>query len=129
MEHHEKADTEIIRAKQVSSINIVARDSYKDFLPGTKSKREGLTVLPPFCIQPLRYMITNTFRISYARQNKKMNPKHSRDAKSTHLFLFNRLENLNNAFLVVRAVNTFKHLAVFAPPDLPHNFIIILFPE
>lgn len=26
-------------------------------------------------------------------------------------------------------MNTFKHLAVFAPPNLPHNFIIILFPE
>lgn len=48
--------------------------------------------------------------------------------KQFYLFLFDRLENLDDALLVVHNVNTFKHFAVFASANLSDNFIVVLIP-
>jgi hypothetical protein len=48
--------------------------------------------------------------------------------KQFYLFLFDRLENLDDALLVVHNVNTFKHFAVLAPANLSDNFIVVLIP-
>lgn len=47
----------------------------------------------------------------------------------TNFFLLDGLENLDDTFLIVGAVNSLEHLTVFPPPYLPHHFIIILLPK
>ncbi len=53
---------------------------------------------------------------------------HKHGHETLYLFLFNRLENLDDALLVVHNVNTFKHFAVLAPANLSDNFIVVLIP-
>ena len=48
--------------------------------------------------------------------------------ETLYLFLFDRLENLDDALLVVHNVNTFKHFAVLASANLSDNFIVVLIP-
>ncbi len=48
--------------------------------------------------------------------------------KQFYLFLFDRLENLDDALLVVHNVDTFKHFAVLASANLSDNFIVVLIP-
>ena len=48
--------------------------------------------------------------------------------KTLYLFLFDRLENLDDALLVVHNIDTFKHFAVLASANLSDNFIVVLIP-
>lgn len=45
----------------------------------------------------------------------------------TNLLLLDRFKDLNDTFLIISTMNTLKDLAVFASPNLPYHFIIILF--
>lgn len=44
------------------------------------------------------------------------------------LFLLDRLENFDDAFLVIDDVYTLKHFTVFASANLPDDLIVILVP-
>ena len=46
----------------------------------------------------------------------------------SHLLFLHRLENLDNALLVVDNVNTFKDFTVFASANLPDYLIVVLIP-
>ncbi len=46
-----------------------------------------------------------------------------------HLFLLDRLKNLDDTALIVECVDTFKHFTVLATSHLPYHLIVILVPE
>ncbi len=54
--------------------------------------------------------------------------KHKQVHGTLYLFLFDRLENLDDALLVVHDIDTFKHFAVLASANLSDNFIVVLIP-
>lgn len=43
-----------------------------------------------------------------------------------HLLLLDGLENLDNATLVVRGMNSLENLTVFPTPHLPHHLVFVL---
>ena len=45
-----------------------------------------------------------------------------------HLLLLHRLEDFDDALVVVDHIDALKHLAVLAPPNLADHLIVILLP-
>jgi hypothetical protein len=46
-----------------------------------------------------------------------------------YLLFLHRLEDLNDAFLIIVNINTLKDFTVFPSPNFPNNFIVILLTE
>jgi len=43
-----------------------------------------------------------------------------------YLLFLHRLEDFNDAFLIIVNINTLKDFTVFSSPNFPNNFIVIL---
>ena len=64
----------------------------------------------------------------YVKDEFKDQKKDTTDIKRLDLLnlLLHRLQDLDNAFLVISGMDAFKDLTVFPPSHLPHHLIIIL---
>ena len=47
----------------------------------------------------------------------------------SYLFLLHRLQDLDDAPLLVLYIDALKNLAVLAPPDFPYDLVVVLVPD
>lgn len=67
----------------------------------------------------------------YVKDEFKDQKKDTTDIKRLDLLnlLLHRLQDLDNAFLIISGIDVFKHLTVFRPSNFPHHLVGIMYTD